>query len=226
MVKKMKADRAYKIKKLLVDAVYPNRCPFCGRVIPFDEYFHEECLSCLNIPESNYGSVVSVCLYDEKSKEYIFKAKENGDGCMISAAARLLADKLIVNGFSDGVNVITSIPARKTSLGKRGYCFPFLMAKEIGKLLGLPYNGKLLKHLNKNMPQKELSAAERRVNMREAFSLGKGAKIKIKIKGLKVLLIDDVSVTGATLDSAMELLLENGASEVVRAAFAFTDEAK
>lgn len=218
----MKADKIYKYKKLLVDTVYPNRCPFCGKIIPFDEYFHDECLEYLSMPETLSGNIVAVCFYDEKSKEFIFKAKENGDGFMISAAARLLADKLTANGLSGSFDAITSVPPKKVSLRKRGYCFPSLMAKETGEMLGLPFKGNLLKHLNKSLPQKELSAEERRKNMKDAFSFNKGANVK----GLKILLIDDVCVTGATLDSAADLLLENGASEVVKAAFAFTETAE
>lgn len=211
----MKINKSYYIKKLLIDIVYPNRCPFCGEIIPYNEYYHGECLKGLNI--LNEGAVVSVCRYDEDSKKFIYKAKENGNGYAVSAAAGLLYEKLSGQGLLENIDIVTAIPAKKASLKKRGYCFPSLMAREIAELAGLPFNGKLLFNLNINLPQKELTAAERRKNMKGAFALGKR-----DIKDLRVLLIDDVYVTGATLCSAEDILFEAGAADVVKAAFART----
>ncbi|MCL2638721.1 MAG: hypothetical protein FWD48_10180 [Oscillospiraceae bacterium] len=206
----------YELKRSLLSFVYPNRCPFCAKVITAGEFFCAGCAE-LDFFENNSRNESSFCcVYNEKSKPLIAKCKENADGYAISAAAKLLHDALVRNSVLHKVDIITSIPARKAALRQRGYSFPALLAKEIAALAGKKYSSKILRLSRQTSEQKELSAEARTENLRGAFIIGKKPP-----NGLNVLIIDDVCTTGATLNEAARVL-EAHANAVFTAAFAKT----
>ena len=99
----------------------------------------------------------------------------------------------------------------------RGYNQVELMAKEIHFLLDIPVIDALEKH-KATKSQKSLNGEERKTNVSGAFRVKTG----IDLKGKKLLLIDDVCTTGSTLSEAARILKDEGASEVITAAFAKT----
>ncbi|MCL2078145.1 MAG: double zinc ribbon domain-containing protein [Oscillospiraceae bacterium] len=210
----------YNLKRTLLSFIYPNRCPFCGEVINAGGYFCADCpeRAGLCVYDNSADSVNDVfyCIYNEKSKPIIARAKENADGYAVSALAKLLHNSLIESGVIGKINVITAVPARKESLKKRGYSFPALLAKEIAGISGIRYSGKVLTLLREIGEQKGLSTAERAENLSGAFGIGRETS-----QGLKVLVIDDVSTTGATLNEAKRVIAEY-AGEVYGAAVAKT----
>ena len=211
----------YNLKRILLGFVYPNRCPFCGEIIRANEFYCQGGKFAPSCSELDYyrnirNSDTYCCAYNDKSKPLIAKAKENADGYAISAVARLLYAALLKNNILHNIDVIIPIPPRKKSMKKRGYSFPALLAKEIAELAELKYSGKTLKLLRETGEQKELSAAERRENLKGAFGIWRK-----KPYGKNVLVIDDVSTTGATLDEAKRVLSEY-AENVYAAAFAKT----
>jgi competence protein ComFC len=204
----------YTVKRTLLGILYPNRCPFCGVLINAERYFCAGCLK-LNIYKNNNVNTF-YCIYNDSSKPLLINAKERADGYAISACARLLYDTLIKNGVIKRIDSITGIPARKASLKKRGYNFPSLLAKEIALLSGKKYFPDTLFFTREIKEQKGLSADERVKNLKGAF----GVKNKCKLSG-NVLIIDDVSTTGATLNEAKRVVFEH-AENVYIAAFAKT----
>jgi ComF family protein len=111
------------------------------------------------------------------------------------------------------VDMVIPIPLGKQRLNDRGYNQVAMVAMPLSNRLGLEYRPKALARARETRSQVGLSAAERQENMRSAF-LADGQKVTGKI----VLLIDDVSTTGATLSSAAEALYASGAQDV----YAFT----
>ncbi|MCL1823598.1 MAG: hypothetical protein FWG44_05285 [Oscillospiraceae bacterium] len=223
----------YKIKRNLISFLYPNRCPFCDELIKSDEFFHKGCVH-LDLYK-NSGKDIFCCVYNGKCKPLITKAKENADGYAVSAIAKLLYDALLQENVLHKINIIAPIPPRKNSMKKRGYSFPALLAKELAEMTNgksaqngksapngksaqnTKYSRKLLVLLREIKEQKELSAAERAENLKGAFGVG-----RIKLQGSNVLIVDDVSTTGSTLEEARRALIKNGAGEVYTAAFAKT----
>jgi ComF family protein len=204
---------AYQLKRSLVSIVYPNRCPFCNAVIAPDEFY---CAACPRLTVyDNTNRDTFFCAYDDFSKPLLNAAKENADGYAISAAAKLLHDALAQNVILPRIDIVTSIPGRKSALRERGYNFPSLLAREIAQLSGKKYAPKMLKLLRETDEQKDLNAAERAENLKGAFGIRREAA------GLSVLIVDDVCTTGATLGEAQRLLAEY-ANEVYIAAFAKT----
>jgi len=201
-------NNSYNLKRLLLDIVYPNRCPFCGEIIEYDKYWHAECLEKLDF----YGENCAVLEYNDKSKPFINAIKEDASGYAFAAAAKLIAD--LLSGFK--FDLITCVPASKARLKLRGYNPPAMIARELAALLNVRADANLLVKTRETLIQKELGAAKRRENLKGAFAV---AVNKRKIADT-VLLIDDVRVTGSTLEEAAGTLVFAGAKQVYTAALA------
>ncbi len=103
-------------------------------------------------------------------------------------------------------DLITAVPVHKSRLRQRGYNQAELLAKELGKLTGIP-GISVLKRARKSQSQVEAgSIRRRRLNVENAFSC-----TDVSIKNKKVLIIDDICTTGATLDSCAGSLKLAGA---------------
>ena len=85
-----------------------------------------------------------------------------------------------------------------------------LLSRDLARLVGVPFRSDALHRVRSTLPQVGLSDAERARNLKRAFQCKKPAAIK----GLHVLLVDDVMTTGSTVASAAEALLEGGALRV------------
>ncbi|MDR0223023.1 MAG: double zinc ribbon domain-containing protein [Oscillospiraceae bacterium] len=210
---------AHNLKRLLLDAVYPNRCPFCGEIIPYDEYFCAPCPEKLKFfgdgeAVENVVRSFAAFEYDETAAPFIYALKENGNGYAAAAAAKLIYD-LLQDAPDVKIDLIACIPPSKSGLRKRGYNPPALIAAELSALTGIPSDVKLLVKTRETETQKELSSRERRENLKGVFAAAKG-----KTVAGAVLLVDDVKTTGATLGEAAGVLLSAGAKGVFTAAAA------
>jgi len=106
----------------------------------------------------------------------------------------------------DGVVAVPLHPAR---LRERGYCQSDLLARELARGLRLPYWRGAVARLRHTRPQVGLTVAERWDNMRDAFACRSEGVI-----AQRVILIDDVCTTGATLDACTQALRAGGARSV------------
>jgi predicted amidophosphoribosyltransferase len=91
----------------------------------------------------------------------------------------------------------------------RGYNQTYALATALSKLINLPVE-KLLEKKKLSKRQAKKGRAERLKLTENAFKLKKGAKVK----GLSVLLVDDVTTTGATAQAIASLLKKKGASKI------------
>jgi ComF family protein len=115
-------------------------------------------------------------------------------------------------------DLIIPMPLHWRKRWSRGYNQSELLAKEIARCWGVPV-AKVVRRVKATAPQAGLSNSKRRLNVRAAFQIRKGSDIK----GLRVLLIDDVVTTGATASACANVLKRAGASHVAVAAVARTD---
>ena len=100
--------------------------------------------------------------------------------------------------------VILPVPIHRQKKRQRGFNQAELVAKELGKLLNVPVDADYLIRKAKTIPQKELTRQQRKRNLKEAFGVSKDGKYY-----KRVLLIDDIYTTGATMDAVSEILREN-----------------
>ena len=119
--------------------------------------------------------------------------------------AQCLSDRL-----PEGADLLCWAPLSKKRLRERGFDQAELLAREVGRLLSVPAVPTLEKTRN-TAPQSELEeASARRANAQGAYSLLPGAGLT----GRRVVLVDDVVTSGATLSACAALLRQAGAERV------------
>jgi competence protein ComFC len=122
-------------------------------------------------------------------------------------------------GFVDqlgwSIDILIPIPLGKKRLRERGYNQVAMVSRPLSIQLGLDYCPNVLWRARETRSQVGLSAKERQDNVQNAF-LADGKVVN----GRSILLMDDVSTTGATLSSAAEALYASGARAVYAATVA------
>ena len=112
---------------------------------------------------------------------------------------------------SNGANfILIPIPLNEKRLKWRGFNQSIEIAREVSKSLKLPLVSNCLTRIKNTQPQVELSAEARKENVKDIFV----CQDKKEILGKKILLIDDLYTTGATMEEAARVLKESGAKEV------------
>ncbi|MEA2008218.1 MAG: ComF family protein [Chloroflexota bacterium] len=107
------------------------------------------------------------------------------------------------------VDLVAPVPLGMERFKKRGYNQAMLLARPFAWSMGLPHTPNALQRVRETRSQVELSFLERRENVAGAFK----AKPEI-VSGKSVLVIDDVTTTGSTLDACAEALLHANAKQV------------
>jgi ComF family protein len=105
----------------------------------------------------------------------------------------------------DGVDACVPVPLHSARHRSRG----FNQAAELSRHLGLPVVP-ALRRTRRTPSQTDLPAAARHANVRGAFAMAR----RTNVRGMVLVLVDDVSTTGATLDACARVLLDAGAREV------------
>jgi len=122
--------------------------------------------------------------------------------------AKLLQDYLATNPMPG--EALVPVPLHQKRVRESGYNQSRLLAKELGKLTGLPVVGDCLIRQRHAPPQtKTLTVDKRRSNVANAFTCRDR-----RLQDKRVLLIDDVSTSGATLDACAVALKAAGATSV------------
>ena len=125
-------------------------------------------------------------------------------------AARL-AEVVRKEGERLGADIVVPVPLHRQRKQERGFNQVDLFGRPLAKLLGLPYRSVLLMR-SRPRPEKHLLRNEERWEaVRGAFAIRAGGRVD----NLRVLLLDDVMTTGATLDACSKALREAGASSVL-----------
>jgi len=121
--------------------------------------------------------------------------------------ARHLGERMRDAGVAvlGGADAVVPVPLHASRERSRG----FNQARELARHLGLPVLDALVR-TRKTSAQADLPKAKRATNVRGAFA----AKPDVDIDGLVLVLVDDVSTTGATLNACAAPLLDAGAREV------------
>ncbi|HXO60385.1 MAG TPA: ComF family protein [Candidatus Acidoferrales bacterium] len=125
--------------------------------------------------------------------------------------ARRLAQVVVDGGAVFQADVVVPVPLHRQRERKRGYNQAAPIAKPLAKQLGLPYKSVLLTRIRPRPDKHLLSFEERWESVRGAFATRPGSQVD----NLRVLLVDDVMTSGATLDSCAKVLREAGARSVI-----------
>lgn len=205
----------YMLKKRIISLIFPTRCPVCSEVIFPNEDFCEKCrgeIAPYTAQNSISGadSFTAAFEYNGKISPAIILLKQGVKGNAVYALGNALAKSLENSDISQKIDIIIPVPLYKSDKSQRGFNQAELIAKEVGRRLKIDVSADAVDKIRKTKAQKTLTKKERILNLKDAFEV----KFPEKIKGKRILLIDDVCTTGSTLSNITKLLRNNGAAEI------------
>ena len=197
-------------------------CACCGR--PFDGEKEVAfgktlyCAMCLKKKKKLLTMQRSAFIYDDFSKNLILDFKFNDK----TSSAETLANMLYNAGrdiWKEKPDVLLPVPLHRRRLLQRKYNQSALLVKYLSAKTGIPADYFSLVRQQNTVPQVSLSGKERRRNLISAFSAVKPENIKNR----KVVLIDDVTTTGTTLEECAKVLHKAGAAQIYALTLARTE---
>jgi ComF family protein len=177
-------------------------CVVCG--IPFTSSIGVDhaCGRCVE-ERPSFIAARSAFVFEGKVLDAIHRLKYGGDTSLAGPLARLARE----SHLPQGPCVIVPVPLHPGRLRERGFNQSLLIARALSRITNSPLVYDRLKRARDTGQQVGLKAAERKKNVSGAFTLTGAAMFK----GKKVLLVDDVVTTGATLNECAKVLKRAGA---------------
>ncbi len=184
-------------------------CVSCGVPLAFDAGDEARCTACLVRPPA-YDRARSAFVYDETSRHLVlaFKHGHRRDG--VAAFARWMA-RAGEEALAEAQGLVP-VPLHYRRLVWRRFNPSALLAQRLEAVSGVPVVVDLLKRCRATPRQKGKSPAERRRNVAGAFSVR--AQRRALVKGARLVLVDDVLTTGATVEACARALKRAGAERV------------
>lgn len=226
--------------KRIISFIYPNTCLDCGDIIPEGEFFCDCCFEML--PRISYDKMCIKCGFEKKkcnckNRTYSFDGITapfyNRDGAQAAVYAykfrkrqyisRILAEQMSMSVkyvyHNIGFDGICYVPLSGKSLRKRGFNQSKELAIIMSQILGIQLVENQLGCRNKRKAQHKVRLSEREKNV-------KGVYFSKKPISGKILLVDDIKTTGATLNECTKQLLSSGAQSVFCVTALITEKEK
>ena len=185
-------------------------CPVCARPLPKNEL----CPYCSKGFSALDGSAAPF-LYSGAIRDVIAAFKFRSHAYLAERMVRPMCAVIPAHDF----DFVTAVPGSRRNNRSRGYNPASLLAEQISAIEGIPLLENALLRSAHGYSQRTLSYAERRENAERIFSV----RPLPELREARILLVDDVTTTGATADSCAHRLKEAGARAVYLLAFAATD---
>lgn len=211
-----------KLLQGFLNLVYPPKCPFCGHILERGEA--GLCARCQrelpwttgeNKPVDFCDVSLSPLKYRDGVRKAVHRYKFNygrtHSGLMGTLMAQCLRDR-----WSESVDVILWVPLSKKHRRKRGYDQAELLARRVGGEIRIPVLDGLEKVRDTATQSRIEKPSERRANVLGAYRVREG----VELAGKRVVLVDDVVTSGATLAECASCLRMAGAESVVALTFA------
>lgn len=208
-------------KQRILDFFFPPRCPACGCILRSGEAFCASCFAALQeekTPRFTHGQQLSfsrlyfVMDYSEKTKPAVRNLKEIPDSAEAAVLAEALASQIREREDVSTFSLATFVPMAGSKQKKRGHNQAETLCRLLALQLSIPFSENLLLREENTPSQHTLSMEDRRKNAVSAFRAAEHARISGR-----VLLVDDIATTGATLERCASLLIKMGASDVIAA---------
>ena len=185
----------------------PPLCETCGDALPSwraISAFEQQCARCRRLPRVITAGR-AIAAYDGRLRDILHALKYDGRRSLAAPLARLMT--AAGSRVLAGADFVVPVPLHFVRRHQRG----FNQAEAIAAHLPLP-SLSALRRRRWTATQTDLPEAQRHRNVREAFAVTWRARRAIR--GAVLVLVDDVSTTGATLDACARVLIEAGAKEV------------
>lgn len=196
--------------------LFPPKCALCGAVM--DKHETDICTQCrTDSPEcagthkkfSFLDSWAAVWYYEGNIRNSLLRYKFHRARHYAPVYGRMLAMR-IQQEYPEGFDLLTWVPISRMRRFTRGYDQVELLARSVGKELGMK-PVQTLKKIRNNRPQSGIAGqAKRRANVLGAYR----AVCPPEVRGKRILLLDDIVTTGATAGECARVLLTAGAKEV------------
>jgi ComF family protein len=210
------ANGLSKIWSVLLDIVYPPRCGGCDRR---GTLLCADCLSAIGATVGGHDierldAVISAGLFRGPLRSAVHKLKYESDTPLARPLALLISEALAVDDrwiADDGEPpTIVPVPLHSSRKRARGYNQSELLANELSRITGWPLDKRLVR-VKSTRPQVGLHADERHENVLDAF------RWQTEEAPLRVILVDDVCTTGATLSECAFALMSAGTEHIFAA---------
>lgn len=206
----------------LLNLLFPPKCPFCRRILDSPGV----CDTCRKeLPWTEEHEAVregtdslrcaAPLWYEGKVREAILRLKFYGAAATAETLGALMA-QCAAEHLSGEFDLVTWVPVSRKRRWKRGYDQAELLARAVCRAWGVKPVALLRKTMNNPAQSGLKEDAARRANVLGVYEMRPGAEVS----GRRVLLIDDVCTTGATLTECSKVLREAGADAVVCACVA------
>ncbi len=212
-----------------LDWIFPPECASCRKIgyrvcdVCFEgiqQISSHQCLNCLQ-PINENPPFCSTCkgfsktckdmaawgVYDSSLRESIHSLKYHRNLGLGDFFASYLIK--LIKQLNWNFELVVPIPLSKQRHKERGYNQSTLLSRPIAWYFKVEHDAKLLTRTKQTETQFKLSSIDREMNMRGAFSVNPAT-----LNGKRILLVDDIITTGATMNFAASALLEAGASDV------------
>ncbi|MGI6721620.1 MAG: ComF family protein [Anaerovoracaceae bacterium] len=185
-----------------------HTCAKCGKILDADndrslchdcssrEHFFDKGYTC-----AQYGLYERALMMDLKYRDKSYLARKIG---------AVMADRIAMEDID--VDAVVPVPVHRKRLDERGYNQAELIAAPVAERLGKPLLPQALKRIVSTSAMKDLGKWERIENARHAFAVSASGRRAVECR--RILLVDDIYTTGATLDACAKVLLEAGACAV------------
>jgi ComF family protein len=192
----------------LLELLAPTECPGCG--LPFEPVSQGDpgfCAACAPLLEPTPphqqppAEHAALCLYQGPMADAIRRFKYADQRQLFRHFAPLL--QAAAQPYAGAVDVVVPVPLHPAKLRQRGWNPAALLARPLARALGVPLRAAWLRRARETAVQAGLSRVARTQNVHGAF------KAK-PVPPARVLLVDDVRTTGATLHEAASCLAEQG----------------
>lgn len=228
------------VKEILLDFMYlffPNYCRGCEESLVKGEKII--CTRCMmDLPKSNYHRerenpffhkfsgrlpvkfVMTLFKFVKRGRvQHLLHALKYKNQPEIGVQlGRVYAADLIDENYKDQFDLIVPVPLHPSKRRKRGYNQSEEFGKGLSEILEIPCTEKFLKRIKATTTQTRKSKLNRWENVSDVFEVHQVEELKDK----RVLLVDDVVTTGATLEACGEKLLRAGCGEISIACIAAT----
>jgi ComF family protein len=182
--------------------IYPPVCILCGRALESQGI----CRNCQRNPPG-YTAMRSWAFFSGPLRNAMHRLKYKRDVALADTLVQPLIRLLATTDWM--IDLVTAVPAGVARQAKRGYNQAALLARPIALCYGLPLRLGALKKLCETRTQVGLTLRERMQNVENAFHADVGS-----VQGKRVLLVDDVSTSGATVSACARALCQSGAQQV------------
>ena len=215
-----------KLIETILNLLFPPKCPFCGRVLE-EVSICSDCEKTLPWTEETLAErklagglrVAAPLWYEEAVRDGLLRLKFCGGSAAAVPLGEVVA-RCAAERFSGEFDTVTWVPVSRKRLRKRGYDQAELLARAMCRQWNVRPERLLVKTVDNPAQSGIHDAAARRANVLGVYDPAGDAA------GRRILLVDDICTTGATLTECARVLRDAGAADVVCVAVAFARERK